>query len=192
MNRMLVNHRTFVGVARKTRVRRGTTLIETLIVVTLVSAVLGTVAVLLQGVWRAERAVRDHRASMASVFRVAELFRNDVHAGTLAEAPPPAGTSLIHRLVLSLPEGRTVEYQSDGPNIVRVVQAGGAITHRDTFPLTAHSTAGWQLSADDPRHIALLISQPLGSQQLPLSDKRTLRIDAAVGLPSEVLAPGAQ
>jgi prepilin-type N-terminal cleavage/methylation domain-containing protein len=168
--------------------RRGFTLVEMTVVVSLASIVLGGVAVLLQGVWRAERSVADHRAIRAAMFRLGELFRADVHAGKVADAMTPPDGATADKIALALPGDRTVEYSWANAQIERVVRVNGEIVHQDTFPLPAGATAVWQVADAEPRLVTLLITMPLGVKQLELADERTMRIDAVIDKRSPAIA----
>jgi prepilin-type N-terminal cleavage/methylation domain-containing protein len=165
----------------RTMRRRGFTLVEMTVVVSLASIVLGGVAVLLQGIWRAERSVANHRTNMAAMFRIGELFRDDVHAGKFTDAALPPNGPPVDEIAFVLPGDRTVEYSSSDAQIERIVRVKEEVVHQDTFSLPAGSTAGWHLADQEPYRVTLLITIPQGAKQLDPADKRIIRIDATMG-----------
>jgi hypothetical protein len=146
----------------------------------LVSIALGGAAVLLQGVWRAERSVAAHRERNAAMFRVGELFRSDASSGKVADAAQAPQGAAVERIVLALPAGRTVEYSTEKSQINRIVRQSDVEILRDTFRLAPESTVTWKVDVDDPHRIILLIDSPRGGPSSEMVGRRQFRIDATL------------
>ncbi|MCC7084821.1 MAG: prepilin-type N-terminal cleavage/methylation domain-containing protein [Pirellulales bacterium] len=152
--------------------RRAYTLIEMVIVITLVTLVLATVAALLGSVMRSNRAALSHRDWIRSVQRLAMQFRDDVHAARSAR--PADG-----KLSLSLPNGETVVYAATDESIQRTVESDDIVAQRDSFDLPSAAIARFEVVPSGDGHLAsLLVTYPLDPMQAEFSDRRTLRIDA--------------
>jgi prepilin-type N-terminal cleavage/methylation domain-containing protein len=174
--------------------RRGFTLLEVIVAISMVSVVMGGAAVLLQGVWRVERSVRHHQVDLAGAFRLSESFRNDVHAAQPDKVSLARSATGTAKLVLTLPDERIVEYTAGAAQVERIARRGSEVLHRDTFLLKPESTVQWQLAAADnaSQLISMLIAAPLGSEQLDMAEQRTLRIEAMPGMLSPHPIPSGQ
>ena len=171
-----------------TRPAAAFTLIEMIAVISLVSAILGGVAVLLQGVWRAERARTHHSAQYAAIHRAGELFRTDVRAGDVDLA---AGQGSASRIVVTLPDQRTIEYTAGEARIDRQVRESGQIARRRHLRAPPGSTATWLRDAGELPVVSLLIKTPRSAEPVESSSTRTLRIDAALRAHAAASAKGA-
>jgi type II secretory pathway pseudopilin PulG len=185
-----MNDRTTIVAPSKSRASRwrlanpraaGFTLLEVVIAVSMASAVMGGAAVLLQGVWRVERSTRHHAQNLAADYRLAETFRSDAHHAHADALQQLAQVEGADKLVLALEDGRLVEYSAGPAQVERVVKRGDEIAGRDTFLLKPNSTVRWQAGAEDAPMISMLVSAPLGLEQLELAEIRTTRTDALVG-----------
>jgi type II secretory pathway component PulJ len=153
--------------------RRAYTLIEALLVISLMTLVLATIATLFQSVMRANRGVQEHRGAMTSIQRLASQLREDIHAADSA-------TTADDRLSIQQPQGETVTYTAADETINRTVESNGQVTHRDTFDLLPAATAKFETDRTADRVVSLLVNYPLDASQPEFSDHRTLRIDATI------------
>jgi prepilin-type N-terminal cleavage/methylation domain-containing protein len=155
--------------------RRGYTLIELMLVIVLVSLVLGSVAALLGGAFRANRTMQNHRSAMHAVQRLAEQFREDIHGAASVEA-------VDQKLAINLPEEKIAVYELKQNIVERTVTSAGKVVHRDGFDLPPGGTAVFETPASEGNRLAsLIVTYPLGAMQPEHSDRRTLRIEAASG-----------
>ena len=91
--------------------RRGFTLIEMVVVMTAVAAILAATVVLMHFVLQMDTEVRQRTHTVATVGRLAEQFRRDVHQ---ARGEPVIAAD--HRAAeLRLPGGRIVKWRIDEP-----------------------------------------------------------------------------
>jgi prepilin-type N-terminal cleavage/methylation domain-containing protein len=159
-----------------TTIRRGFTLIELMAVITLVSLALSAVAVLLNGVFQANRSAENHRALTRSIQRLATQFREDIHSASSVDLEP-------NEFVAFIAQTQTMAaYQVEGNSIQRSFGSLGQLLQRDTFDLPAGATVTFDDDADGTRSLAsLVVTYPLNPNKPELSDRRTLRIEAAIG-----------
>jgi hypothetical protein len=178
--------------------RRAYTLVELLLVVSLATVVLSTLGVLLHGAWRVERTMTNHRQFVDTLDRLAQQFRTDIHQATsvrIGTAAQSGGKSAPFIVAMSNEEA---EYSLGQATVSRIVRREGNIVARETFQLPDGGDIRWEISpgggAKQRQVASLLISYPLVSTARDLSDKRNLRVDAAIGLsPTEFsLAGGAR
>ena len=81
-------------IVRNREARRGISLIELLVIMTGVAVILGLCAVTIQVLFRVSSDTQARRSASAALGRLAEQFREDVHACDGAELQPAAGLRL--------------------------------------------------------------------------------------------------
>jgi prepilin-type N-terminal cleavage/methylation domain-containing protein len=165
--------------------RRGFTLVELLVVISVLAIILpmagGTVFFLLRAQSRSAEALRD---SMA-ITQLSHTFRSDVHAARAARTPPDAAGC-----VLELDDSHSIAYHAEPSGFVsRIVRRAEVIERREQFrigaarPTFALSEAG--------REVAVTIAPGTRSSS-PANDATTprsgIRIAAIVGRNSTVSA----
>ena len=111
--------------------RRGFTLVEVLVAVTALAAILAASVVLMHFVLQMDSDVRQRTHTVATVGRLAEQFRRDVHQ---ARGEPVIAAD--HRAAeLHLPGGRIVKWRIDEPSeVIRTEQAGGGDRSAGNLP----------------------------------------------------------
>ena len=163
--------------------RRGYSLAECLIVITLIATTMGTVALTLHALYRADRRVRDTVAHERSLDRFVAQLRADAHQAVSATIGEPSSeTDPATELQLELRGEQTIQYNVQAQNIERTVRRGDTVQHRETYPMPA-SSAGWQLRKDGASPIVSLVLELNATGQAnELLVQRKYRVDAAVGL----------
>jgi len=134
--------------------RRGISLVEVMITLTIGSVVMGVAAMTLGTLFRNERVARDQLSQGVQLARLAEQFRRDVHAATAvaAEGDDENATS---QWKLDLPSGGTVTYravyrETDGELLrTETTSEQGAVARRDAFALPANTTAAIEVLEHD-------------------------------------------
>lgn len=161
--------------------RRGYSLAECLIVITLIGTTMGTVALTLHLLYRADRRVHATVAHERSLDRFVAQLRSDTHQAVSATIKqPPSDNEPATELQLDLPGGQTIQYSVQARNIERVVHRADTVQHRETYPLPASST-GWQLRKDGTSPIVSLVLELEGKGRAnERLAQRTYRVDAAV------------
>jgi type II secretory pathway pseudopilin PulG len=165
--------------------RRATTLIEMVAVIALSSVIMGIIGIILNGAWRVENAMENHRVVLDSIARFAAQFRDDVHRAVSAEISRGAPAST---LTLTVPDERKIEYSIGAEAIERSVRQGDQIVQRESYILQDSASVDWRITTvKDRQQATAIIGYPPDAQSAELSDHRELHIDAIVGLlPAEV------
>jgi len=117
--------------------RVGTTLLELLLILTITSAVMGLVGMLLQQMLRADRALRSTANTVSHVARLESLFRHDAWSAATSELVPGEHSS---KLLLDSPEGPRVEYEARGNLLHRKVFRHDRLALQDLFAFPHGST----------------------------------------------------
>src|SRR5262245_10738443 len=112
--------------------RRGRTLIEVMVIISMLSFIFAGSVTTLAAMFRLDRQFRRDREQSQTLARLGSLFRRDAHGAASVQAG--AGC------VLSLPDGRQVHYAAAERSITREVRQGAEVLHQDTFYLPAAAT----------------------------------------------------
>jgi hypothetical protein len=168
--------------------RRGTTLAECLIVITLVATVMGTVSLTLHSLYQADRRARDTVAHGRSLDSFVAQLRLDAHQAVSATIDQPSSeTDPATDLQLELAGNETIQYSIHEQNIERVVRREDTVQHRETYPLPV-SSPGWQLREDGTSPVvSLVLELDATGRANELLAQRKHRVDAAVSLVRRVL-----
>jgi hypothetical protein len=154
--------------------RCGKSLIEALIIISLMSVIMGLAATSLASLFRLRYVMVRDAEQAASLDRLAMRLRLDAHEAVLADVE--------NGCLLRLADGRTIQYSFAAPRIVREVRRDDKVVHRDTFSLPRLTlTAFEQEEFGAGRLLRVAISpEPtkLPRRELP----RTAVIEAAVGI----------
>lgn len=146
-------HRAF---ARRSRLpRRGYNLVELLVVISIGSMILGSVAVMLHGMYRADRGARSDLESSVNLDRFAARFRADAHAAASAEVKDAA-------LVFKDGAERSVEYKYVSGQVERTVRSGNETEHRDSFRLSSDVAVQWNVEKGETAFVSALIERTEG------------------------------
>ena len=159
--------------------RKGMTLLEVAITVSLTGILLASTAVLLTVLFRTEVQIRRDLAQQTTLARLNQRFRGDVHLATECDATDGCR--------LELADGRTIEYAWQPPRISRVVQREGKVEHRDAFELPRGAKVSITVAPAAPRQMATLIIA--AGDELPhryATPVRPARIEAIVHLHPEI------
>jgi len=111
--------------------RPAKTLIEMVIIVSIMTVALTLSATTLVALFRVERQIRASADHRQTITRLGSRWRADAHAAVSARTE--SGCEL------SLPDGRTIVYAFAAPAITREVRRGAEVLHRDAFVLGAKS-----------------------------------------------------
>jgi type II secretory pathway component PulJ len=155
--------------------RRGISLIEMLVAITVSTALMGLAVSTLYMLMRVGQNGRDHVGQAMIVPRLADQFRSDVHA---ALRPITADGSSKNQWRFALPKDCTVTYQVLPGEMERRQQVAGKLVRQESYVLPAHGSAEIVLRTDStPATASLVITSP-GPGSSP---GREIRIDAALG-----------
>lgn len=166
------------------RCRTGKTLLELMVVITLVSGALGLCAVTLTALFRTELQLRRDREQQFISARLAELWRADAHAAVACQAGEDCRFQLA--------DGRTIRYAIDGPRVRREVTRGDKPEHRDSFAVPASAGVTLAIREQDDRELAVLTIRAQRSDRAYATPTRAATIEAIVNLHGQTPSVEAQ
>ena len=110
--------------------RRGVSLVELLIVISIATVVVGMCVTTIHLLLRTQRDESRGVRTTVTLSRLAETFRDDVHATSQSEI---GDDETGRRLLLEDEAGRRIVYRADEHQLRRIETLRGAEVHRDTF-----------------------------------------------------------
>jgi hypothetical protein len=161
--------------------RAGKSLVEMLVVITLMSGAMGICALTLSALFRTESQLRRDREQQLIGSRLADRWRTDVHGAVACTVEKDCE--------LKLADGRRVKYAIDGSVIHREVLRDMAVEHRDAFKLPKNVTPGFAMTNRRGRDFAILQLQPSGLDQPQSVPVRKAVIEAALNLHGGITPP---
>ena len=163
--------------------RAGYSLVECLVVMSLIGFTLGTVSVTLHGLRRADRRVRDELAQEVRVESLVHQLRRDAHLATKALlVPANEATPTQRTLLLTVGSDRTVEYSLVSNDVVRTLREDDKVSHRDSYQIESAASGYWQIhSASERPLITLWLPLPMQGAAKP----SMYRICAVANLPNQ-------
>ena len=178
---------------------RGWTLVELLVVITIMSVILATVAVMVQTIMRQQRAFGQGVTQQRTLTLLARQIRHDIHAAARVETTAaeqtgdnqetqededPKETTAIR---CSWPDGRSVSYQLHSGQLLRVVrQPGQKKATRQPFPLPPGAEIRLVETDGGAPPVATIEISYLAGRTVPTSHsteqaRRKLVIEALIG-----------
>lgn len=168
------------------RRRAAFTLIEILVVLSVLSLVWLSITCVLYTLYRADHRLRDGLQREQAIDRFAIRLRLDAHAASSANLLELAeGGS---ELVLSNVDERSIHYSVSEEGISRFVRQGDAVLHQDKF-LTGRAASEWVLRSSGN---STLIFLTLTLQDERTQSTRVQRIKAAVTQANATLVRSAE
>jgi len=134
--------------------RRGYTLVEMLVVITISTVMLGVAVQVLYLLARLERGGREHVNRATIVARLADQFRSDVHA---ALRPMPTDGAEKNQWQFALAGDRTVTYRALPGEVERREQIAGEPARQESYVLPADAAAEIAIRTDPAPAIASLV-----------------------------------
>lgn len=171
---------------RQTRIggRGGYSLVEMLVMMTIVSFVLTSVGIALHSLFRTDRNLRNHIVQDTVLARLSLQLRRDAHRSAAAELVE--GDRGASRLTFSMSDGEIVAYSTESQRIVRVASRGEDVLHREVYALPDRSQVRWELETQrNPPLLALEIVHSTGAIEGADDALRRKHFDAVVGLNRE-------
>jgi len=168
-------------------------LVELLAVIAVIAILVSVISTVLHAVIRADRSLKDQKTFNAAVIRLSEQFREDVHLAedvklTGAEDVKLTGaeeteTETNNRLLLTLPQGRTVTYEIQPGRVVRRLTRAGETEHQEAYRLPPETTGRFEPPGEANGRLAALVLVERAAEEPENDDAaRSVRIEAAVGL----------
>jgi len=150
--------------------RRGYSLIELVVVMTIATVIVGLAAAMLHLLLRTERNGRQQMNRSTALSRLADQFRSDAHAAARQPVPDDANPSCW---TFELEAGRNVQYRAQAGRIERVETLGEKIERRESYALPPDAAVSIATPADSQPAVAtLIVREP---------PNREIRIAAVLG-----------
>jgi hypothetical protein len=156
--------------------RRGYSLIECLVLITVMSLLIGLSAGTIQLLLRLDRAGRTASEEAVALGRLARDFRDDAHQA--APVDPPGRSP--DRIVLSLGDSKSVEYAIRPVDVLRTVRSGEKVLRRETYLRPARASARIDVAIDGSGPIASMVFDRPSSDR-DISSYHDYRIEAELG-----------
>lgn len=138
--------------------RRGFTLVEALVSITIGSMLFAGAVELLRSAMHVDSTSTSAAQESQSLDRLVEQFRNDVWQATAVRSAPP------QLCTISLSDNRRVEYARDGAMLLRTVYERDKPTSRDAFAVGDDTTVQIDLQpAKEPTEAVLVLEQTDGA-----------------------------
>jgi len=164
--------------------RSGKSLIEMLVMISLLSIILGLSATTLASLFRLRSTISKDTDQARSIDRLATRWRTDAHEATSA--------SVGETCELKLSDNRSIRYSFAVPRVTREVYDGDEIVHRDSFALSRNSSVTFQTEPFGTGQLIRAIVETVNNR-LPVRElPRSARIEAAVGIHGVLATSGAQ
>jgi type II secretory pathway pseudopilin PulG len=161
--------------------RRGITIIEVMIVVTVVTMLLAVCAVSIQLLMRLNADVQGRFNATVALDRLARQVRADSHASATAQIvgdeknkARPAGLRLVFEA------DHTVTYQSADGGMVRTESRGGKVIRHETYALPRGNVGRFELRDESSRRLVVLVMARVANPNKP-EPLRPLEIVALQG-----------
>jgi prepilin-type N-terminal cleavage/methylation domain-containing protein len=133
--------------------RRGFTLIEMLAVMTCLAIMMGLCAVTIQVLLRTGADAQERRSTTSALGRLAERFREDVHASD--EAMVMASKDL--RLARGSRPRVAIVYEVEDGRVARIESVDDTESRRESYLLGRGHTAAFEARDDGPRRFLALV-----------------------------------
>src|SRR5437764_10648441 len=163
---------------RRTRTR-GKTLLEAVVIISIMALIVGLSATSLATLFRLRHLMTRDSEQATALTRLGTRLRLDIHEASAA--------ALDDGCLLTLPDGRTIQYTFAAPSVVREVKRDAAVVHRDRFVLPRSATAEFSREGDASNTLVRLSIRPIEVKTRKTEMPRTTTIEAVIGL-NRVLA----
>jgi len=164
-----------------TNLRRAKTLVEVMVIITILSVVLAASTTTLAALLKLERQFRRDAEQSTMLARLGAQFRGDVHQAKDA--------AVGEDCVLTWPDGRAVRYAAGDREITREVRRGDAVEHRDSFRLPAPAAVNLAKVEQPGGSLVRLTIRPSGPPATGSPPIATTTIDAALALQQKEALP---
>jgi hypothetical protein len=158
-------------------------LIHTLALITVTAILLSVSTSVLFSLFRTARNVRSQALYATTVGRLSRQLRDDAHAASAVHLlPTETAADTPRRLVLQFPGDQRILYQLATDRIVRTMERPTQTPRRETYPIPADSTPGWEIEQHEGlTTVSLLLPRAADLAATKRGDAHAMRITAAVG-----------
>lgn len=164
--------------------RAGTTLVELIVVIALVTFLLSATAISLFSLYQIDSRVRDNLDLLTSDSNFSVQLRQDAHAARRAKvvgAESEADQVKASELTLEFSQDKQIVYATKGPRVERLVKRNGKVVHRDSFAMAEGTTVTWKVASVAGKSILELNSRAASSDESELKADMASRIQCAIG-----------
>lgn len=153
--------------------RRGYTLIEMIVALTIGTVIVGISVGMLHMLMRAERAGCDRAPQARILVRLAQQFREDVHAAVQQTAGDQQAEWRFAQA-----EDRVVTYRALPEEVRRDEHVAGKLVRQESYILPSGCSAAINVQSETPRVVPNLV---LIGSVAPLAANREMQVAAALG-----------
>ncbi len=164
-----MNRRRDIEARRGIEQRRGTSLAELLVVMTLSMALIGLSAKLLHRVMQAHSKSVAFQRGEQSAWRLSSQLRRDIHAANAVDVGPQADQAIV-----TSASERRVEYRLAGKSVVRIVTQGDKTESRESFDFPSDLVLHFEKLAEPERVVLVVESTPHTVPGLDLQPLRSV------------------
>jgi prepilin-type N-terminal cleavage/methylation domain-containing protein len=158
---------------RHSKSRQGKSLIELIVVISVMSIVIGMSATSLATLYRLHQRYASDAEQALAIDRLADRLRADAHEAVSAMNDGD--------ILLKLTDGRSIRYSFERPRIIRQVKRDDAVWHRDTFAMPRGAIVEFEKEEADTGALIRLLIRP-GELKMPARElPRSATIEAAIG-----------
>jgi len=157
--------------------RSGKTLIEMVLIVTVMSAVAMMSAMVMNSVMRAEGHSRESLVATTAHSDLSVRFRHDAHVSSDATLLEEDGR--VTGVELKQTSGETIRYQIAEDSFLRIVEADENVIQRDSYAVGFES-ASFETFASEMPQVVLTYSKPYRKTRQD-TPQRTYRVLASIG-----------
>lgn len=166
----------------------GKSLLEVVVMISLMSILLGLSATSLASLFRLRYTITRDTEHARSIDRLAMRLRQDAHDAQSA--------SVAEGCDLTISKGKSIRYSFNTPRIVREVcqaeEGQEKIVHRDSFSVPRRSVVTFQTDQIDSGTLLRVVIEPENTRLPPRELPRSAHIEAAVGIHSTLANSGRQ
>ncbi len=156
------------------RTHRAKTLLEAVVILSLLSIVVGLSATSLATLFRLRHQMSRDSEQAAVLARLSSRLRLDAHEAV--------EVAVEEGCLLTFPDGRAVQYRYSAPSIIREVKRDGETVHRDRFLLPRSASAEFSRDRSESESMLHLHIRPVEVRTRKTEMPRTTTIEAVVGL----------
>lgn len=157
--------------------RSGKTLIEMVLIISVMSMVTMISANVMNSVMKAEGHSRESLVATTAHSDLSVRFRHDVHLASTAKLVE--AEDRVTGVDLPQPSGETVRYRIQEDSFLRTVDADGTIVGRESYEVEFQS-ANFEMIANEIPQVAVTYSKPY-RQSRQETPQRTYRVLATIG-----------
>jgi hypothetical protein len=159
------------------RRRRGKSLIEALVAMSLLAAALAASTTTLAALFRMESLIRRDVEQAAAIDRLSQRLRADAHAAVACRTEG--------NCVLTMADGREVHYAAASPVVTREVLGGDKLVHRDAFYLPKDAMVRFETAPEAGGKLVRMLIHPPDMTAAGAPPTRATTILAAIHVQAE-------